>query len=245
MRTRVLRGGDEDRPGTGKKPDECDWAEEPRAPAPETERLFDQRQKEAQRMSNDTKRHAMRAIARVFRHETAMKHAIETLPDPLRETVNLETIEARLDEETHALSNAYERLERELSAEAGRPAMRLHRARIGTAGSRCHAIVIDDEKANDLGRCGRAMEGIATLASESGEPLGGEDNAVVIVADEDVPPEAVTVAAAAITGGSFTDQAAVLISGTTGDMAHCVFGGRACSPGEAHRFELLEAVRTA
>ena len=62
-------------------------------------------------MNKDTKRRAMRAIARVFRHETAMKHAIETLPDPLRYTVNLRAIETRLDDETHELSNAFERLE--------------------------------------------------------------------------------------------------------------------------------------
>ena len=68
--------------------------------------------------------------------------------------------------------------------------------------------MIDEDKADNLGRCGRAMEGIATLADEIGEPPGGDDNAVVIVADEDVPPEAVTVAAAATGPGD--DQVVVL-----------------------------------
>ena len=184
----------------------------------------------------------MGAIARVFRHETAMKHAIEALPDPLRDTVDLPRIEARLDDETHALSNAYEALEKELRDEPARAAMRLHRARIGSAGTPCHAIVMDQDGANDLGRYGQAVEEMATLADEAREPLGGDDNAVVIIANEDVPRDAVTVAAAAIAGGGYADGAAVLISETPGDMAHCVFGGNACTPGEAHRFELLEAI---
>ena len=194
-------------------------------------------------MTRTDKREAMKAIGEVFRHENAMRDAIAALPARLDGKVDLRRLGDRLDEETHGLSTAYAELESEVLAATGSGAIDLHEARIGTARTPCHAIVVDDEAECDAPEIDRQMEDISELLSKRGTLLGDEDNAVILVTGRETRATAVAVLCGRIADGDHNNPATVLLAHHGESEAECVFGGLHGKPGEKYPYEVRDAMK--